>query len=36
MSRKLLIEHPGAMRHVVNRGDLPSSDYGKASQREDL
>ena len=46
MSHKLLIEHPGAMRHVVNRGDLPSSDYGKASlpssdygkasQREDL
>ena len=46
MSRKLRIEYPGAMYHVMNRGDLPSSDYGKASlpssdygkasQREDI
>ena len=35
MARKLPIEYPGAIYHVMNRGDLPSSDYGKASQRED-
>ena len=34
MSRKLRIEYPGAMYHVMNRGDLPSSIYGKASRRE--
>ena len=36
MSRKLRIEYPGAMHHVMSRGDLPSSDYGTASQREDI
>jgi hypothetical protein len=33
MARKLRIQYPGAI-HVMNRGDLPSSDYGKASRRE--
>jgi hypothetical protein len=36
MLRKLRIEYPGAMYHVVTRGDLPSPDYGMASQREDI
>ena len=30
MARKLRIQYPGAIYHVMNRGDLPSSDYGKA------
>jgi hypothetical protein len=34
MARKLRIQYPGAIYHVMNRGDLPSSDYGKASRRE--
>ena len=36
MVRKLRIQYPGAIYHVMNRGDLLSSDYGKASRREDI
>jgi hypothetical protein len=30
MPRKLRIEYAGAMYHLMSRGDLPSSDFGKA------
>jgi putative transposase len=46
MPRTMRVEYPGAICHVMirlrrgsdamNRGDLPSSDYGKASRREDI
>jgi hypothetical protein len=44
MPRTMRVEYPGAIYHVMirlrwgfdamNRGDLPSSDFGKASRRE--
>jgi hypothetical protein len=34
MARKIRVQSQGAIHHVMNRGDLPSSDYGKASRRE--
>jgi hypothetical protein len=34
MARKLRVQYPGAIYHVMIRGDLPSSDYDKASRRE--
>ena len=30
------VEYPGAIYHVMDRGHLPSSDFGKASRREDI
>ena len=31
MARKLRVQYPRAIYHVMIRGDLPSSNYGKAS-----